>query len=201
MLGDFGLGDGIGRDGGDDSGHQRHERVSAGALRLARTTLVARHALAIARNPFIWGCLIGIAVNLSGIAVPRPLYEFAGSLGRASLAIGLLWSGRLATRRLRRPNRAALVTVFLKLIVMPVIAITLGVALGLAGASLTVVACCASVPAASNAYVLARQMGGDAPLLAQIPGASDDACGAHHAAVHRARRVMRRAYDDASHMV
>jgi len=90
-------------------------------------------------------------------------------LARALVAgIGLLWSGRLATRRLRRPNRAALVTVFLKLIVMPVIAITLGVALGLSGASLTVVACCASVPAASNAYVLARQMGGDAPLLAQI---------------------------------
>jgi predicted permease len=31
-----------------------------------------------------------------------------------------------------------------------------------------VVACCASVPAASNAYILARQMGGDAPLIAQI---------------------------------
>ena len=35
-------------------------------------------------------------------------------------------------------------------------------------ANLTVVACCASVPAASNAYILARQMGGDAPLMAQI---------------------------------
>jgi malonate transporter len=31
-----------------------------------------------------------------------------------------------------------------------------------------VVVCCASVPSASNGYILARQMGGDAPLLAQI---------------------------------
>jgi malonate transporter len=31
-----------------------------------------------------------------------------------------------------------------------------------------VVACCASVPASSNSYVLARQMGGNAPLMAQI---------------------------------
>jgi predicted permease len=31
-----------------------------------------------------------------------------------------------------------------------------------------VVACCGSVPTSSSAYVLARQMGGDAPLLAQI---------------------------------
>jgi malonate transporter len=30
------------------------------------------------------------------------------------------------------------------------------------------VTACAAVPASSSAYVLARQMGGDAPLLAQI---------------------------------
>ena len=29
-------------------------------------------------------------------------------------------------------------------------------------------ACSSSVPAASNSYVLARQLGGDAPLMAQI---------------------------------
>jgi len=28
--------------------------------------------------------------------------------------------------------------------------------------------CCTAVPAASNSYILARQMGGDAPLMAQI---------------------------------
>ena len=39
---------------------------------------------------------------------------------------------------------------------------------GLSGTNLAVVACCASVPTASSAYVMARQMGGDAPLLAEI---------------------------------
>jgi predicted permease len=38
----------------------------------------------------------------------------------------------------------------------------------LTGAHLTVVVCCTAVPAASNSYILARQMGGDAPLMAQI---------------------------------
>ncbi len=133
-----------------------------------RTSLRAT-LLAIARNPFIWGCLIGIAVNLSGVTVPEPLYAFAGSLGHSSLAIGLLVVGAgLRLDGLRRPGGAALVAVVLKLIVMPAIAIALGIAFGLSGASLVVVACCAAVPSASNAYVLARQMGGDAPLLAQI---------------------------------
>jgi len=128
-----------------------------------RTTL-----LAIAKNPFIWGCLIGIAINITQLPVPNPLYEFAGSLGRSSLAIGLLVVGAgLQLDGLRRPAAAAWLTVALKLIVMPTIAITLGWGFGLSGSNLVVVACCASVPTASNAYVLARQMGGDAPLLAQ----------------------------------
>ncbi len=41
-------------------------------------------------------------------------------------------------------------------------------AFGLSGANLVIVAACSAVPASSSAYVLARQMGGDAPLLAQI---------------------------------
>lgn len=124
---------------------------------------------AIARNPIIWGCVIGIALNLTQLPVPRPLYDFAGSLGRCSLAIGLLVVGAgLHLEGLLRPRPAAVLTVFLKLILMPVMAISLGLAFGLSGSNLAVVACCASVPSASNGYVLARQMGGDAPLLAQI---------------------------------
>ncbi len=129
-----------------------------------------RHTLlAIARNPIIWGCVIGMALNFSHLPVPRPLYEFAGSLGRCSLAIGLLVVGAgLHLEGLLRPRPAAILTVFLKLIVMPMMAISLGKLFGLSASNLAVVACCASVPSASNGYVLARQMGGDASLLAQI---------------------------------
>jgi predicted permease len=125
--------------------------------------------LAIVRNPLICGCVIGIALNLSHLPVPRPLYEFINSLGRCSLAIGLLVVGAgLQFEGLLRPRPATVLAVLLKLVVMPMIAIPLGLAFGLSGSNLAVVACCASVPTASNAYLLARQMGGDAPLLAQI---------------------------------
>src|SRR4030088_1258862 len=60
------------------------------------------------------------------------------------------------------------VAVFLKLILMPVLAIALALWFGLSGSNLSIVAACSAVPASSSAYVLARQMGGDAPLLAQI---------------------------------
>jgi malonate transporter and related proteins len=125
--------------------------------------------LAVARNPFIWSCVIGIALNLTRLPIPEPIHVFADALGRSALALGLLMVGAgLRLGSLMRPAPATLLATVLKLAVMPVIAVGLGIAFGLAGTSLAVVACCASVPAASNAYILARQMGGDAPLMAQI---------------------------------
>ena len=125
--------------------------------------------MTIARNPLIWACVVGLTMNLTHLAVPRPLHEFLDALGRCSLALGLLVVGAgLHLEGLRRPGPAAALTVLLKLVVMPAMAIALGMAFGLTGTSLAVVACCASVPSASNGYILARQMGGDAPLLAQI---------------------------------
>jgi len=123
----------------------------------------------IARNPMILSCLLGLAINFSGIVLPSVLHAFLESLGRCSLAIAILIVGAgLQIERLRQPSFAAWLTVGLKLVVMPLMALGLGVAFGLTGSSLAVVACCASVPSASGGYILARQMGGDAPLLAQI---------------------------------
>ena len=51
---------------------------------------------------------------------------------------------------------------------MPVLAVALALWFGLSGQNLVIVTACSAVPASSSAYVLARQMGGDAPLLAQI---------------------------------
>ena len=51
---------------------------------------------------------------------------------------------------------------------LPALALTLAAWFGLSGGNLAIVAICAAVPTSSSAYVLARQMGGDAPLLAQI---------------------------------
>jgi hypothetical protein len=126
-------------------------------------------AMTVVRNPLIWACAIGLAINISHLPLPHIWHEVAGALGRSSLAIGLLVTGAgLHLEGLFRPSAAAALGVFLKLILMPVVAVTLALLFGLSGANLVVVASCSSVPTSSSAYVLARQMGGDAPLLAQI---------------------------------
>lgn len=125
--------------------------------------------MTVVKNPLIWACAIGIAVNVAQLPLPKLWHDVADALGRSSLGIGLLVTGAgLHLEGLLRPSLAASIAVFLKLILMPVLAIALTLWFGISGSSLVVVAVCSAVPTSSSAYVMARQMGGDAPLLAQI---------------------------------
>ncbi|MCB4768515.1 AEC family transporter [Ancylobacter sp. Lp-2] len=136
----------------------------------ARSSAAPPRMLAqIARNPYVWSCAIGALLNEINVILPAVLMTFVDILGRSSLALGLLVVGAgLRIDSLRRPHAATLVSCFFKLALLPAIAIALGVALGLHGVDLLVVAIASSVPSAPNGYVLARQMGGDAPLLAEM---------------------------------
>lgn len=125
--------------------------------------------MTVVQNPLIWACAIGIAVNVAHLPLPKIWHDVADALGRSSLGIGLLVTGAgLQLQGLFRPSLAASIAVFLKLVLMPLLAVALALWFGISGSSLVIVAVCAAVPTSSSAYVMARQMGGDAPLLAQI---------------------------------
>ncbi|MCK1742638.1 AEC family transporter [Bradyrhizobium sp. 139] len=125
--------------------------------------------MTVIRNPLIWACVIGLIVNVVHLPLPKIWHEVADALGRSSLAIGLLVTGAgLQLKGLLRPSVSATIGVAFKLVLMPAIALALAAWFGLSGDSLAIVAICAAVPTSPSAYVLARQMGGDAPLLAQI---------------------------------
>ncbi|MHB2165955.1 AEC family transporter [Alsobacter sp. R-9] len=125
--------------------------------------------LTLVRNPFIWSSAIGIALNVTRLPVPAVVVSYADILGRASLAAGLLVVGSgLHLTALRRVQPALVIASVLKLAVLPVIAATAAAAYGVGGVGLAVVVLCTAVPTASGSYVLARQMGGNAPLMAEI---------------------------------
>jgi predicted permease len=125
--------------------------------------------LTVVRNPLIWACIIGLAANLTHLPLPKIWHEVADALGRSSLAIGLLVTGAgLHLEGLLRPSVGAAIGVVFKLVLMPVLALGLALWFGVSGRGLVIVAICAAVPTSPSAYVMARQMGGDAPLLAQI---------------------------------
>jgi malonate transporter and related proteins len=123
----------------------------------------------VMRNPLIWACILGLCINLIHVPLPKLWHEVADALGGSSLAIGLLVTGAgLHLEGLLRPYGGAIVGVVLKLILMPAFAVALALWFGVHGSSLVIVTACSAVPASSSAYVLARQMGGDAPLIAHI---------------------------------
>jgi hypothetical protein len=126
-------------------------------------------AMTVVKNPLIWACAIGLFVNVTHLSLPKIWHEVADALGSSSLAIGLLVTGAgLHLEGLLRPSFAAATGVLFKLVLMPAIAVALALWFGLSGTNLVIVAACSAVPTSPSAYVMARQMDGDAPLLAQI---------------------------------
>lgn len=125
--------------------------------------------LSLLKNPFIWSSLLGLALNLSHLPVPGPLVDAAGMCGKASLAGALLLiGGGLKLADLGKPDAALLISSTIKLVLLPLLATLLARFSGISGADFGVLIICASVPTAGASYILARQMGGDARLMAAI---------------------------------
>jgi malonate transporter len=134
----------------------------SGASRDLRMFLVK-----IVTNPLIIGCALGLVVNLAQVPVYEPLMVSVDLVARSSLGLGLIMVGAgLRISDALRPRSVALVSVLLKLLAFPALMIGIGLAFGLHGQPLVMLALSASVPTAMNGYVLAKQMGGDAPLYA-----------------------------------
>lgn len=119
-------------------------------------------------NPLILACLIGIVLNVSGIGLPWGSAAVLEILARAALPLGLLAVGAgLRLEGLRRPGLLALAS-GLKLLVMPIWVAILCRLLQPGSLETAVLVTFAALPGASTAYILARQLGGDAPLMAVI---------------------------------
>jgi predicted permease len=130
---------------------------------------ISRLIRTVLANPFVWSCILGLALHPVAARLPEFLTLSLDILGRAALAGGLIVVGAgLEISRLRRPGLATLLSVGLKLFAMPALAYTLAYNLGLRDVALQTVMIAASVPTATAAYILARQMGGDSGLMAEI---------------------------------
>lgn len=133
--------------------------------------------LDLLKNPFIWSSIIGVALNVSGVKLPGPVMSAVDMCGKAALATALLLVGSgLKVGDLGKPTAPLLLTAGLKLLVVPACAAGLGMVAGLSGVELAVLVLCASMPAAGAAYIMARQMGGDARLMAAVISFETVAC-------------------------
>lgn len=123
----------------------------------------------VARNPLILACAAGVAAQLIGLSVPVTLATGIDLVGKAALPLGLLAVGASLDFGDLRARLMPLVTASaLKLLVMPLLVAGLAAVMGVTGSAMVAAVICAAVPGAPSSFILARQLGGDAPLMAGI---------------------------------
>lgn len=126
-------------------------------------------AKSLATNPLILSILAGLAVNALGWAPIPVLHSTLTLLGQAALPIMLLCVGAsLSLRGLGADLLPLAIAAGLKLILFPLIVIALALVLGLPPLTAQVALIYGALPTGVAAYTLARQLGGDAPLMAAM---------------------------------
>jgi len=129
---------------------------------------VGRVLRGLITNPLILACSVGIGLNAGGIGLPWGSAAVLEILSRAALPLGLLAVGAgLRIDALARPGLLA-GTGALKLLVAPMLAGVFCWLVEPGRLETAVLVTFAALPSASTAYILARQLGGDAPLIAAI---------------------------------
>ncbi len=123
----------------------------------------------MARNPIIIACAIGGLLNVLQMPPSGLIDETLDLLGRCAIGLGLLAAG--AGVDLSALKRAGLRTAFWsswRLILFPTLAGGFALALSTPPMTTAVIVICAATPTATSGYILARELGGDAPLMANL---------------------------------
>ena len=120
-------------------------------------------------NPLIIACGIGWFLSLSGIGLPGVTEDVFEIIGRAALPLGLLAVGASLKPELIRGHFASIATSsFVQFGLKPLVVVLFVSHTGLGGIAAAVLIIAFAVPTAPSAYILARQLGGDAEAMASI---------------------------------
>ena len=121
----------------------------------------------LATNPLLVACVIGMILNILPWKLPVIVIDVFKQLGQMALPAGLLAVGAgLNLAALKGLHAPFFWSAALKLLVVPLLAVGVAFALGLDTVSSAILIIFAALPTAPSAYILARQLGGNAELMA-----------------------------------
>ena len=123
----------------------------------------------LAQNPVLWGCAVGALFNVLHVPKVPVVMSTVELLSAAALTMGLVVAGAGLNFGYVHSRRWLIASVsVVKLLVLPVLMWGLCRLAGGDNTAQGVALLVGSAPGAAASYVLARQMGGDAPLMAGI---------------------------------
>ncbi|MBL6738080.1 MAG: AEC family transporter [Litoricola sp.] len=124
----------------------------------------------LVRNPLILACLIGGAGRWVGVPSGFPVSGMA-LVGQAALPMGVFCLGAgLQWRAVQEGLGLTSLSVLTQLLIKPLLFFIVAALTGLTGDWLLVGLLLMCVSTAPSSFILARQLGGDAPLMAGIVG-------------------------------
>lgn len=130
---------------------------------------VAELAKQIAINPLVIACAVGLSINLLSIPLLPSLTTTLDLLAQATIAAGLLTTGAaIEIKRRSAPLVSLLGWSLLRLFGLSALAGLLALSFGVSPPILMAILIATAVPTASNGTILARQLGADASLAANL---------------------------------
>jgi len=132
-------------------------------------TVIATTFKDLARNPLIIAVLLGLTFNYLGLKNVPILHDMTKILGGAALPVVLLCVGaNIQVKAMGSTWLPVVLSSAIKLLVFPFVIVFVSVLIGLDASQTMIALLFGAAPTAAPSYTLARQMGGDAPLMAAI---------------------------------
>lgn len=123
----------------------------------------------ILTNPLIIGTLLGLVMNLLKIQLIQPVNKALIDLGRVATPLNLIALGsHFAFKAIRTSLKPLLIGSLGRLIVCPVVMVTIAALLGWRGEYLSPILIMFGAPVAASSFTMAQQMEGDGQLAASF---------------------------------
>lgn len=131
----------------------------------------------VVTNPLIIASALGILVLVSGIKLPKIAEKTVSDLATIATPLALVLLGASINFSTVRGNlKQLMLTISGKLVIIPLIGISIAAFLGMRGGDLALLIAALASPTAVSSYPMAIQMDGDGDLAAQVVAFSTTLC-------------------------
>ncbi|MBQ8391485.1 MAG: AEC family transporter [Clostridia bacterium] len=138
---------------------------------------IKKIAKGIVKNPLIISSALGLVFLIGGIKLPEIAEKTISDVAKIATPLALILLGASINFSTVRGNlRQLIITISGKLVIVPLLGISLAITLGMHGGDLALLIAALASPTAVSSYPMAIQMDGDGDLAAQIVAFGTVAC-------------------------